>query len=69
MLFKKSFFFKIALFKYTRKTQKLSVLRGNLKQNVIFSEQIFFKIVLFKNKFSFKIVLHKNFIFFQNHAS
>ena len=65
MLFKKSFFFKIVLFKYARKTQYLRILRGKLKQNVIFCEQIFFKIVLFNNNFFFKIVLFKNLFFFK----
>ena len=78
MLFKKVFFFKIMLFKNARKMQILRILRGKLKQNVIFCVQIFFKIVLFKNNFFFKIVLFKSNFFFkimlfknfflQNHA-
>ena len=53
------------LFKSARKTQKLRFLRGKLNQNVIFCEQIFFKIVLFKNIFFFKTVLFKNLFFFR----
>ena len=59
MLFRKTFSFKIVLLKCARKAQSLGVLRGKLKQNVIFCVQIFLKIVLFKNIFLFKIVLFK----------
>ena len=43
MLFKKSFFFKIVLFKYARKWQNLRILRGKLKQKVIFCVDVFFQ--------------------------
>ena len=45
------------LFEQARKTQNMRILRGKLKQNMIFCVRIFFKIMLFKNLF-----------FFQNHA-
>ena len=65
MLFKINFCFKIVLFKYARKTQNLRILRGKMRQNVIFCVQIFFKIVLFKNIYFFKIVLFKKLFFFE----
>ena len=65
MLFKINFFFEIVLFKYARKTQNLRILRGKMRQNVIFCVEIFFKIELFKNNFFFKIVLFKNLFFFK----
>ena len=75
MLFKKSFLFKIVLFKFfslkimlfknARKTQKLQVLRGKPNQNVIFCVQVFFTVVLFKNIFFFKVVLFNNNFFFK----
>ena len=40
---KKIFFFKIVLFKYAREAQKLRILRGKLKQNVIFCAHFFFQ--------------------------
>ena len=43
MLFKKIFFFKIMLFKNARKTQNMRILRGKMRQNVIFCVQIFFQ--------------------------
>ena len=55
MLLKQSFFFKIVLFNIARRTQNLFILRCELKQNVIFCLQFFFKIALFKNKFLFEI--------------
>ena len=59
------YFFKIVLFKIAHKTQKLRILRGKLKQNVIFCVQIIFKIVLFKNNFFFKIALFESLFFFK----
>ena len=41
MLFGKICFFKIVLFKSARKTQNLRILRGKMRQNVIFCVQIF----------------------------
>ena len=43
VLLKIHFFFKFVLFKYARKTQNLRILRGKLKQNVIFCVQFFFQ--------------------------
>ena len=43
VLFKINFFFKIVLFKSARKTQNLRILRGKMRQNVIFRVQIFFQ--------------------------
>ena len=48
------------LFQKARKTENLRILRGKMRQKVIFCVQIFFKIVLFKNNFFFKIMLYKN---------
>ena len=45
--------------------QNLRILRGKMRQNVIFCVQVFFKIVLFKNNFFFKIMLFKNIFFFK----
>ena len=56
------------LFKTARKTQNLRILRGKLKQNVIFWVQIFFKLVLSKINFFFEFVLYEKFIFLQNRA-
>ena len=44
----------MVLFKYARETQNLRILQRKMSQNVIFCEQIFFKIVLFKTNFSSK---------------
>ena len=57
MLFREIFFFKIVLFEYARKLQKLRILRGKLSQNVLFGAQNFFPILLFNNIFFFNIVL------------
>ena len=43
VLFKNLFFFKIVLFKSARKTQNLRILRGKMRQNVIFCVQFFFQ--------------------------
>ena len=43
MFFRKSFFFKIVLFKNAPKTQNFRILRGKMNQNVIFCVQIFFQ--------------------------
>ena len=43
VLCKKSFFLKIVLFKSARKTQNRRILRGKMRQNVIFCVQIFFQ--------------------------
>ena len=43
VLLKIFFFFKIVLFKSARKTQNLRILRGQMRQNVIFCVQIFFQ--------------------------
>ena len=53
------------LFKSARKMQNLRILRGKMRQNVIFCVQFFFKILLFKNNFFFKFVLFKNLFFFK----
>ena len=42
VLFKNLFFLKIVLFKSVRKTKNLRILRGKLNQNVIFYVQNFF---------------------------
>ena len=77
MLFKKKFFLKIMLFKNARKTQKMRILWGELKQKVIFCVQFFFqnraffkkknssKSCFFKNIFFFKIMLFKNIFWFE----
>ena len=66
MFFGKKFFFKIVLFIIIAlKTQNLRILRGKLKQNVIFCVQSFFKIWIFKNCFFIKIKLLKNIFFFK----
>ena len=77
ILFKNIFLFRIVPFKYARKTQTLRILRGKLKQNVIFCVQIFFQNRAFQNfiflqnraflkKFFFKIVLFKKLFLFKN---
>ena len=48
------------LFNIARETQFLRILRGKMKQNMIFSVQFFFQNLLFKQKLFFKIVLFKN---------
>ena len=53
----------MVLFKIARKMQNLRMLRGKVKQKVIFCVQFFFQIVLFKNIFFSKIVLFKNLFF------
>ena len=62
---KKVFSSKIVLFKSAPKTQNLRILRGKMRQNVIFCVEFYFKIVLFKNNFFFKAVLFKLFCFFK----
>ena len=57
VLLKINFFFKIVLFRYARKTQKLRIFRGKMRQNVIFCVQIFFQNRVFQK-----------FIFLQNRA-
>ena len=76
VLFRNFFFLKI--FKFVRKTQKLSLLRGELSQKVILCVQNFFQNLLLKNLFFIKIVFLKIIFFFkiwrvvefliQNHA-
>ena len=51
MLFRKEFFFKIALFKNARKTPKLRILRCKLNQSVFFCGT-FFQNLLFRNNSS-----------------
>ena len=61
---KKIFFFRIVLFKYARKTQKVGISRGKMSQNVIFCVQKL-RNLLFKNIFSSESCFLKN-IFLQN---
>ena len=69
MFFSKNFLFKIVLFKINAlKMQNLRILRGKLKQNVIFCVQSFFKICFLKVVFSSKSSFLKMFFFHQYHA-
>ena len=52
-------------FKYARKTMNFRILRGKMRQNVIFCVQNIFKIVLFRKIFLFKIVFFIKKIFFK----
>ena len=61
VLFRKFLFFKIVLFKIARQTQKLRILRGELKQNVNFVCKTFFKICFSNIIFSSKLGFLKNY--------
>ena len=82
-IFRKNIFFEIVLFKSARKTQNLHILRGKLKQNVIFcvfSKSCFLKIIfsskscflkiIFSTKSCFlKIYFSAKSYFFKNYSS